>query len=92
MEPKKTSASVALEAATDRDGEGKVRGYHVVSPNGDLVLARPGTLRVTAIVGEGEVINGLKAGWRLATADDHKAKAAAKAKHEAAEKAKAAQA
>lgn len=88
MEPKETSASVALEAATDRDDRGNVRGYHVISPKGDLVLARPGALRVTAIVGEGEVIAGLKAGWRLATADDHKAKAAAKAKHEAAEKAK----
>ena len=60
-----------------------LRGYHLVGPDGQLVLGRPGCVYLKPD-GTKVVVGGLKAGWRLGSEADYKAK---KAFGEAADKA-----
>lgn len=55
-----------LQAATETDEKGRVRGIYAVSPNGDLIRLVPGSVSLAASVERGVYLEGLKDGWRLA--------------------------
>lgn len=55
-----------LQAATETDEKGRVRGIYAVSPNGDLIRLVPGSVALAASVERGVYLEGLKDGWRLA--------------------------
>jgi hypothetical protein len=66
-----------LEAATERDAQGRAKGVHVITANGDIILAR----NVGIAAG---CLTGMKPGWQLATPEDIKVRAEANAAREAA--------
>jgi hypothetical protein len=72
----------ALDAATVKTGD-KVTGILALSPDGNLVRLRPGSVRLGASVEQGVFIVGLKPGWKLA---DSAAIAEVKKRSEAGEK------
>jgi hypothetical protein len=79
MDPQKQISDAAVFA---EDGK-TLRGYHLIGPDGQLVLGRPGCVYLQAD-GVKVVVGGLKKGWKLGTDADYKAK---KAAGEAADKA-----
>ncbi len=95
MEPKKTDEKPAtpatekdarqqLEEAIVRDEKGAVRGVRVQNPRGDIVLDSRGEIRLAASVERGVYIEGLKDGWKLASAKDEADRKAANEKAKAA--------
>jgi hypothetical protein len=68
-----------LAAATVKNSKGVDRGIHVMKKNGNLVLARPGSVQLAADPERGVYLTGpgLKDGDRLAMPEDVAAVAAA---------------
>lgn len=64
-----------IDDAAVYSGDGKLRGYHLIGPDGQLVLGRPGCVYLEA-EGTKVVVGGLKEGWKLGTDADIKRKAA----------------
>ncbi len=88
MDPQKMIDDAAVYSdKTEADGSRKLRGYHLIGPDGQLVLGRPGCVYLEA-EGTKVIVGGLKPGWKLGTAHDVKRKIAeGEALDKAAEKA-----
>lgn len=63
----------SIAAAEVRAEDGKLRGYHLLGPDGQLVLGRPDAVYLDR-EGTTVVVGGLKPGWKLGTDADVKRK------------------